>query len=192
MNTDWQVLLIGGASGTGKSHLARQLAEYYKVPLTEIDDIRIALQQMAEREKHPNLFTFVDNKDFLNEFSEEEFVSKLLAVGEAIWPALDALIEKHVRCNERVIFEGDGIVPELLANRSQDYIKSIFLHDELESMQERMTNRNRYGTEHGKAEKQAAFAHAYSEVIKQQSEANGFRTIPVSPIETLFTRCIEL
>ena len=64
------VLLIGGSSGTGKSYLARQLAEYYKIPLTEVDDIRIALQQMVNKESNPDLFTFIDNPNFIDEHDE--------------------------------------------------------------------------------------------------------------------------
>ncbi len=74
MQTNWSVLLIGGASGAGKSHLAQQIAERYKISHTEADDIRIALRTVTDRERHPELFTFVDNQNYLEEFTEKKFV----------------------------------------------------------------------------------------------------------------------
>ena len=44
MRAPWIVTLVCGASGTGKSCLARPLAERYGAPLAEADDIVTALQ----------------------------------------------------------------------------------------------------------------------------------------------------
>jgi len=77
MKTDWKVLLIGGSSASGKSSLGRQLAESYKIPLTEIDDIRIALQQIVNKADHPHLFFFV-NKDYseiIHQYDTDTLVS---------------------------------------------------------------------------------------------------------------------
>jgi hypothetical protein len=41
----WQVLLIGGASGTGKTSVSYRLAQYFGVGLTEIDDFQVLLEQ---------------------------------------------------------------------------------------------------------------------------------------------------
>jgi 2-phosphoglycerate kinase len=141
----WKVLLIGGSSGVGKSHLARQLSDYYKVPLLELDDIRIALQQVVKETDHPDLFTFINTKNFYEKFNDQEFVLNLLGVGAVVWKALDVLISKHIACDEPIIIEGDGIIPKLLFQRNQDYIKSIFLHDSIDSIKERQLKRDRLG-----------------------------------------------
>ncbi len=117
MEKEWTVLLIGGSSGVGKSYLARQIANKYQIPLTEIDDIRIAIREVADSSRSPALFTFVDHQNYLEDFSAEVFAQKLLDVGHAVWPSLNTLLSKHIRCNEEVIFEGDGIIPDLLATR---------------------------------------------------------------------------
>lgn len=36
----WQVLLLGGASGVGKSSVSYRLAQHYGVGLTEVDDFQ--------------------------------------------------------------------------------------------------------------------------------------------------------
>lgn len=185
------ILLIGGSSGTGKSYLARRLSEYYKTPLTEVDDIRIALQQVVDKEKHPALFTFIDNPNFYSEYSEHEFTEKLLDVAKIVWKSLDVLISKHIVCDEPVIFEGDSIIPSLLMERKLDNIKAIFIYDDMENIKNRQVKRGRDNKGDEKIYKNALFSYTHGNEIKQQAEAHGFLTISASPIETLFERTIE-
>lgn len=194
MKTNWKVLLIGGSGATGKSHLARQLAKHFEVPLTEIDDIRIALQKMVRKEDHPELFTFLDaDPNFIEQNTPEYWSQKLLEVGKIIWPALDDLISKHIVCNEPVIFEGDSVIPQLLASRSQNDIKAIFLYDDKEELYQRDIQRNRGNTpKPEKAKKYVEFTHDYGEEIKKQAEAAGYTVVRTSPLDTLFTRVLDV
>lgn len=185
------VILIGGSSGIGKSHLARQLAEHLRMPLTEMDDIRIALQQVAERNNHSELFTFIDNKNFREEYDEYMFTKKLLGVGKVVWKSLDVLISKHIGCNEPVIFEGDSVIPDLLATRDMNNVMAIFIHDDMERIKERQIKRNRLDKGLEGTMKNALFSYTYSEELKRQAEAKGFLTIQASPIETLFERTLQ-
>ena len=185
------VLLIGGSSGTGKSYLARQLAEYYKIPLTEVDDIRIALQQLVNKESIPDLFTFIDNPNFIDEHDEVVCTKKLLDVGTSMWKSLDELISKHVVCNEPVIFEGDGIIPELIATRDLHKIKPIFIYDDIDGIKEKQILRNRHGKESDENSKNILFSYTYSQEIKHQAEDKGFLIVKASPMETLLERTLE-
>ncbi len=189
MQTNWSVLLIGGTSGAGKSHLAQQIAERYKISHMEADDIRIALRTVTDREKHPELFTFVDNQNYLEEFTEEEFVEKLLKTGSVVWNAIDSLVTRHVTFDEKIVIDGDSIIPALLARRDQQGIRAIFLYDDLEHIRERQLkrNRNKKRTQE-KIDINAEFSYAYSETLRKQAEENGFRTFKASPVETLFER----
>lgn len=153
MTTNWTVLLIGGSSAVGKSQLARQLANHYQYPLTEMDDIRIALHQLVDDKQYPDLFTFINNKNFYSDFNEQTYTQKQLGVGAVIWKSLDILISKHIELKEQVIFEGDSIIPELLTKRDLQKIKAIFIYDDFNSIKERQLKRNRQGEAHLKAEK---------------------------------------
>jgi len=55
---DWDVLLIGGASGTGKSTVANVLARRFGVPVTPVDDIVTALLTLSTPEQQPVLHRF--------------------------------------------------------------------------------------------------------------------------------------
>lgn len=186
------VLLIGGSSGTGKSHLARRLSEHYKTPLTEVDDIRIALQQIVDKEKYPALFTFIDNPNFYDKYTEHQFTDKLLDIAKIVWKSLDVLISKHIACNEPIIFEGDSIIPDLLAQRDTHDIKAIFIYDNIQKIKERQVKRNRDSKGEEKDNLNALFSDTYGKEIKRHAEAHGFVAISASPIETLFERTLEI
>ncbi len=49
-NRNWTVLLIGGASGMGKSSIAYELARFYNVNVMEVDDVYQAVKAMTTRE----------------------------------------------------------------------------------------------------------------------------------------------
>lgn len=192
MKSEWIVLLIGGSSGVGKTYLAQQLAEKYGISHTETDDLRVALRTVTTREAHPELFVFVDNQNYLAEFTEEQFVESHLASGKTVWNALDPVITKHVGFNERVIFDGDSILPSLLAVRSQEGVRAIFLYDDLENIRDRQIKRNRNKKRTPeKMETNARFSYAYSETLRGEAEKHGFLTIKAAPLETLFDRVVS-
>jgi 2-phosphoglycerate kinase len=191
--TTWKILLIGGSSAVGKSHLARQLSKHFETPLMELDDIRLALQQIVDKETHPKLFFFLKNNNYLEEFDTKTLVEKLMDVSEELHPALDKLIEKHLACNEPVIIEGDSITPSLVSKYNQEKVRAIFLWDHKENILERGKRRIRGDNYNPTLDnKQVDFAFAHGEVLKQQAEENGFITIVASPLETLFSRTLNL
>ncbi len=61
MSTPWTVLLIGGASGNGKTTLAEDLGRHFGVPWLQVDDLRLALQYggLLTATTHPTLFAFL-------------------------------------------------------------------------------------------------------------------------------------
>lgn len=191
MNREWTVLLIGGSSGTGKSILARSLALRYKIPLTEVDDIRIALQAAIESTSRPNLFTFLNTHNYLEKYSPKQFVKKLVDVGKEVWKPLNTLIDKHIACNEPVIFEGDGIIPDLLVQRDQNKIEAVFLYDDIDNLTARTTQRNRGGNNPELIAKEAKLSYALGQELKRQAEANGYKTLSASPSDTLLDRFIK-
>jgi 2-phosphoglycerate kinase len=191
MQPDWKVLLIGGSSATGKSYLARQLAIHYQIPLTEVDDIRIALQQIADKEKHPDLFYFLDHPDYLRVNDTHQLVYRLIKVANEIWPALNELISKHIICNEPVIFEGDGIVPELLAQRDLHAIKCLFLVDTKEHLHARDLQRSRGNYTGEGADLQAEFSSQFGLELERQAIYHQLSVVKTLPLETLYERVLQ-
>ena len=51
----WQVLLIGGASGSGKTSVSYRLAHHFNVGITEVDDFQVILERMTTPAQQPEL-----------------------------------------------------------------------------------------------------------------------------------------
>jgi 2-phosphoglycerate kinase len=49
------VLLIGGASGSGKTSVSYRLAHHFNVGITEVDDFQVILERMTTPEQQPEL-----------------------------------------------------------------------------------------------------------------------------------------
>ena len=56
MNNDrnWTVLFIGGASGTGKSSIAYEIARFYGVNVLEVDDVYLSVETVTTKESFPS------------------------------------------------------------------------------------------------------------------------------------------
>ena len=51
----WQVLLLGGASGPGKTRLSYRRARELSIGITEVDDFQVVLERMTTPEQQPAL-----------------------------------------------------------------------------------------------------------------------------------------
>ena len=117
----WSVLLIGGASGTGKSTVARQIGRDLGMPWYQVDDLRLALQWMeaslpAETEAL-QYFAHIEEKPHIWKQPPEALCGMLIAVGHMLRPAIAAIIDNHISQNNPIVIEGDGILPSLLDHR---------------------------------------------------------------------------
>jgi hypothetical protein len=91
MRAPWIVTLVCGASGTGKSYLARPLAERYGAPLAEADDIVTALQAITTPEQQPVLHFWQTHPQFRS-WAPERIAARHFEVADALRPAYAAVI----------------------------------------------------------------------------------------------------
>src|SRR5262245_47148252 len=91
----WQVLLLGGASGTGKTSMSYRLARHFEICLTEVDAFQNVLELMTTPEQQPVLHYWRTHPD-PGSLSPEQIVEQLIAVGEVMLPALAAVIGNHL------------------------------------------------------------------------------------------------
>ena len=114
MRAPWIVTLVCGASGTGKSYVARPLAARYGVPLAEADDIVTALLAITTPEQQPALH-FWDTHPQFRSWAPEQIAARHFEVASALRPAYAAVIADHVAFAAPVVVEGDYLLPELAA-----------------------------------------------------------------------------
>jgi hypothetical protein len=196
--SSWQILLIGGSSGTGKTVLAHQIARRFGVSVAQVDDLRLGLQRVTTPVDQPTLHFFLATPAVWT-LSAEELKDGLVAVSEVVSRAIEAVIDHHLATPYPIILEGDGIAPVLAARYiSQGLPSSVRAFFPVEptdaGIQANMTERGR-GFDQFVVEEQRAQARMnwlYGEWLRIEARRLGLPVVSASPRETLFERAIAL
>jgi 2-phosphoglycerate kinase len=194
---DWQVLMIGGGSGTGKTVLAHQLARRLGVALTQVDDIRLALQRMTAPAEQPALHYFLSTPDVWDR-PADELSDRLIQVGRVVSRALEAVIAHHLDTPYPLILEGDGIVPALAVQSTMlgfdaSTVRALFLFEQAEDViLANMMERGRgFDQQHVTEQRtQARMAWLYGRWLRTEAERFGLPVVNAGPRETLLDRAI--
>jgi hypothetical protein len=203
----WRILLIGGASGVGKTVLAQALARHSGVSLLLVDDVRLALQQVTTPEQQPALHYFLTMPDVWRQ-PEDDLLAGFVGVARALAPALGVIVAHHlvVEGAGPLIIEGDGIAPRLVGEQSPVLphipdaglmrdVRALFVDESDEGIIfANMLARGR-GFEIMPPDEQRANAHAawrYGGWLRDEAEKHHALMIPARPLETLFERTLAL
>jgi 2-phosphoglycerate kinase len=111
---NWDVLLIGGISGSGKTTIAKQLGLRLGLPWLQVDDLRLAFQwsQVTLPQRTKDLYFFLGPHVW--QLAPEHLCASLIAIGEVLSPAIEIVVENHLDTETPTIIEGDAILPSLL------------------------------------------------------------------------------
>ncbi len=190
----WQVLLIGGASGCGKSSISYRLAHHFGIGITEADDIHAALMRITTPEQQP-LLHYWDTHPEVFSWSAEEIFNHCLAVCEQLSPAYEAVIANHLEADVPLVLEGDYLLPSLAAKDSfnglpnQDRVRGLFLHEEDE--EQFVQNYLLREPASGRQEGRARVSWLHSQWLAQEARATGAIVTPARPWESGFERILE-
>jgi len=99
------IILIAGASHTGKTALAQRLLEKYKYPYLSIDHLKMGLIRSGNTELTP--------------MSDDEDLTAYL------WPIVREMIKTAVENNQNLIVEGCYIPFDWAADFEREYIENI-------------------------------------------------------------------
>jgi 2-phosphoglycerate kinase len=121
---DIRVILIGGTSHTGKSTLAKHLAE-------ERSWVHVSTDNLA---RHPGRPWGAPGarphvaRHYL-ELSEGELLRSVLAHYRNMWPLIDGLVRKHAtdKTVPRLVLEGSGLLPENVVLVRTQHVVAIWL-----------------------------------------------------------------
>ena len=123
---NWDVLMIGGASGTGKSSIAYGLALFYTVSVIEADDIFQAVKATTTRESHQAIHYWSTGINWMD-VGVSGNVNWLIDVSKEMIPALKAIADRHLEDNIPIIIEGDFIHPDLIASFDNPKVKAVYI-----------------------------------------------------------------
>ena len=183
----WIVLLIGGASGTGKSTLAYQLGEYYGVNVMEVDDIHLAVEKVTAREDYPAIHYWEQGINW-KDIGVEQNVQWLQDVSNEMRPVLKALIERHLEDQVPIILEGDFIDPRILNDIQSDQVKGLFVYEENQND----IIQNYWNREGGEPQEyRANISVQYGKVLAEYCDTNGVCKMDARPWDTSLNRAIQ-
>jgi 2-phosphoglycerate kinase len=133
----WDVLLVGGASGVGKTTLSVALSRYFGVNLVQVDDLQVALEKLTTPEQQPLLHFWRTHWDEFSTWSDAQLVAHFIEVSRTVFsPALESVIAQHLEAGLPAIIEGDFVMPELaLRDRFDDQpncsrVRAIFIDED--------------------------------------------------------------
>lgn len=192
MNNDsphrsWEVLLLGGPSGTGKTSVSYRLAQYFRIGITEVDDFQIILERMTTPAEQPVLHYWRTHPEAVN-LPPEEIVKLTIAVGQVMAPALEAVISNHIESHSPIVLEGDFILPIVATLFPKSQARAVFLYEESEK--ELRQNFLRREPQEGIQEKRARVSWLYGQWLKQEAERAGALALPARPWNDVFERIV--
>jgi 2-phosphoglycerate kinase len=189
----WKVLLIGGASGLGKSTAARVVARETNATLCEVDDIRMALQTITTAAEQPALHFFIKAPGVAREkiwaLPPQQLCEGLIGVGQIVSRALEVVVSHHVACDKRVVIEGDGLLPAFAARWQSanlevgNRVKAVFLTMTENYFSSRVSREPSPLMTERLA--QARLNWLFSQWLSQESERFGLTCLPDQPWESL-------
>ena len=189
----WQVLLLGGAAGTGKTSVSYRLAHYFRIGITEVDDFQVVLERMTTPEEQPVLHYWLLHPEAY-ELPATGIMELQIAVGQAMTPALEAVIANHLESCAPVVLEGDFILPALAAQPAfagipnGGQVRAVFLYEPDEA--QLVSNFLQREPEHGPQVGRAHVSWLYGLWLKQEAEQYGLVALPARPWDSLFDRIL--
>ncbi|MFF9567689.1 AAA family ATPase [Streptomyces sp. NPDC014685] len=189
--TSWDIVLIGGASGIGKSRLAAQLADEHRAFVVEFDDVVGAVEAMTTAEHHPALHHFDDIPD-IDRLPAGQVLDLQIATARALEPAVLGVVRNRLTVDVPAVVEGDYLTPAAAAAAVHEgagsgrRVRAVFLH---EADPDRITA-NYAAREPGSGEQRsrAQVSAAYSHWLADQAARHGLPVVDCRPWDDLAER----
>jgi len=190
---NWQVLLLGGASGVGKTSVSYRLAQYFGVNLTEVDDFQVVLEKLTTSEQLPLLHFWRTHWNEYSRWTEEAQLAHFVRVcTEVFAQALEAVIANHLESKVPLVLEGDFIIPALATLPTYNgipadgLVKALFLYE----AEEAQIARNYQARENREQLGRARSSWLFSQWLRQECTQQNIPALAVRPWETILERAI--
>ncbi len=189
MNIDrnWTVLLIGGASGTGKSSIAYEIARFYGVNVLEVDDVHLSVETVTTKESFPAIHYWSAGVNWMD-VGVDGNVKWLIDVSKEMIPVLKELVNRHIEDKLPIIIEGDFIDPEFTKSFENPEVKSIFINEtDINQILQNYLSREGGEIQQYRAE----ISIEYGKWIANTCNQNGISVIASRPWDTVLARALK-
>jgi 2-phosphoglycerate kinase len=190
---NWRVLLIGGASGVGKTSVSYRLAQHFGVGITEVDDFQVILENMTTPEQQPILHYWNTLPEGI-QLTPEEIVTHTLKVCRVMAPAIELVIANHLESRAPIVLEGGFLLPELAAQAvfrgkpNEGRVRGLFIDEsDEEQIAQNFLQREPYKEPQTYRARVSAL---YSQWLRQEAERLSVPVITARPWDTVFERIL--
>ena len=190
----WQVLLIGGASGVGKTHVSYPVAQHFGMGITEIDDVQVILECMTTPAQHPELHVFRTDPDAFFRLDEVGKLAHAIRYATVMAEPVEYVIANHLDGGAPVVLEGDVLLPSLAVKPSYDGIpaagrvRGVLLIEE----DEQQIGRTFLAREGEPQPVRTRASWRSSEWLRQEADRLGVPTLAARPWESVVERALAL
>jgi 2-phosphoglycerate kinase len=192
MELPWQVLLLGGASGVGKTSVSYRLARHYGVGLTEVDDFQAILEHFTDAAQYPVFHYWRLHTDEALRMDDEAQLDFHLHYAKTLEDALALVVGNHLETPTPTVIEGDFILPSLALHDkygdepAEGQVRALFLYEGDEA--QIVDNfRERDGSEQPR---RARTSWCVTEGLRGEAERLGVPAIAARPWDTVLERAI--
>lgn len=169
-------VFIGGIPASGKSFLAKKIAEKTNAFHLDIDTLRSEMAEDPNLKPWVNFYWDQDEKIYLTETSCQEKWSNLVKQSETFWPFILGKINRAKQSHPVAVFEAVNILPHLAA-KDLDFPGIFLIGETFEQIFERIKKSPRWGkTEELQKLEAEAFFYCERENYKREVEKYGFKT----------------
>lgn len=192
MNRNFDILLIGGASGVGKSRISDQLSKTLDLNVVLVDDFQCIVEHFTREEDYPMFHFWSKHYEEVVKLPMEGKLQIMIDYANQFSKALELVIDNHLEENRPMILEGDFISPDLcktlLSNpEKRKRIKCLFItEDDVTQIQQNYFEReNRIQVD------RSLLSWHYNNWLVEQSENTDIAIMSSRPWETLEERVLE-
>ncbi|MEV5978061.1 AAA family ATPase [Streptomyces sp. NPDC052114] len=189
------IVLIGGASGIGKSRAAALLAEESKAFVVEFDDVVEAVQAITTAAHHPGLHLFDDLADADADLPADRVLALQIATARALEPAVLGVVRNRLSVDVPAVVEGDYLTPAVAARAVTEgaaagrTVRAVFLHED--DPRQITANYAAREPESGSQVARAEVSAAYGRWLGGEAARHGLPVVASLPWSTLVPRVRE-
>lgn len=194
-NRSWEVLLIGGASGVGKTSIAYRIAQHFGVGITEVDDFQVLLERMTTPEQYPGIHYWSTLPEGAMPTAEDIW-REGFRLRDELAPALEAVIANRLEAQNPVVLEGDFIMPALAAQTNfldqpnEGRVRGLFIveTDEAQIVTNFLSREPNEGEQHFRAH----ISWEYNQWLMAEVERLGLVALPARPWDDVLERALAV
>jgi 2-phosphoglycerate kinase len=187
--SDLKTLCIAGPSGVGKSSLSYSLAQQLGLPITEVDDLFLAVESLTTPTQQPNIHYWKENPQAASQLPAERVLEIHLDVCRTLSPAISAVLDNHVDTQLPVILDGDFLLPEFMAAYSDKVKGLVIIEDEIDQIVKNYLLRE---PNQGMQKSRAEVSWLFGQWLSDECGRLGLPVISARPWNTVLARALSV